>query len=420
MTQGEFFPVRGPHIQIMVSLVVLNLTFCCGQDMAQWRGPERNGIYNEINLLEAWPENGPELLWVYEGIGRGYAAPAVLNGRIYINAEEDGHAFVCAFDGDGTLIWKSPNGKEFVGTGYAATYPGARSTPTVIGDLVYASSGKGRIACFDAATGAEKWSVDKIRDLGGIQEDFGYAESLAVDDHRVYCFPGGKKVNMAALDRFTGEPVWTSQVMRDSSSYCSPILVTLPSRTILISTSRYYLFALDCSDGKLLDMYKLEGYEWDGDHCNTPLYEEGHIYIIGSDPGGKGAVKLAISRDGESIKEVWYNRRIRNNFGGFIKVGNILFTTIRGNWLKALELDHGHVVDSLKIADGSLVYADDKFICYGTNGTVTLVSYHRNQFEVKGSLKIKSGTGQHFSHPVLADGIMYIRHGNALMAYQIR
>ncbi len=71
------------------------------------------------------------------------------------------------------------------------------------------------------------------------------------------------------------------------------------------------------------------------------------------------------------------------------------------------------------IATGSLIYADNKFICYGNNGTINLVTYNQDKLEVTGQLKVKEGTGHHFSHPVLASGIMYIRHGNALMAYQI-
>jgi len=35
----------------------------------QFRGPERDGKFPESNLLKAWPEEGPELLLEFEGIG---------------------------------------------------------------------------------------------------------------------------------------------------------------------------------------------------------------------------------------------------------------------------------------------------------------------------------------------------------------
>jgi outer membrane protein assembly factor BamB len=370
--------------------------------------------------LDAWPENGPELLWVYEGIGRGYAAPAVLHDRLFINGEKDGEAYLYAFDLHGKELWRSHNGKEFLGHGYSSNYPGARATPTVKDDLVYTTSGTGRIACFDAATGEEKWAVDKNRDLGGMRVEFGYSESLAIDDEKVYCFPGGKRANMAAIDRFTGKTVWTSTAKQDTFSYCSPIIVPLQARQILISTSRHSLFALDCSNGKLLASYPLKGFKWDGDHCNTPIYADGHAYFIASEKKGKGAVKLALTHNGTHLKEVWHNREVMNNFGGFIKLGDNLFTTVRGRGLKVLEIDRGTVVNSLKIPDGSLICADDKFICYGTNGVVNLVRYDQGRLEVRGTFEIAHGNGQHFSHPVVSRGILYIRHGNALMAYRIK
>ena len=59
----------------------------------------------------------------------------------------------------------------------------------------------GRIACFETSTGTEKWAIDIVKDLGGRESEFGYAESVAVDNNNVYCFPGGAETNMAALDR---------------------------------------------------------------------------------------------------------------------------------------------------------------------------------------------------------------------------
>ncbi|HNX79920.1 MAG TPA: hypothetical protein PKJ24_08550, partial [Prolixibacteraceae bacterium] len=149
------------------SIVVLFSTFMAiyssllsGQTIYQWRGPERSGIYPESGLLKSWPQNGPELLWSAEMIGNGFAAPVVTPEKLFINGEMEGMSFLFAFDLKGKLLWKSPNGAEFTGSGYASSFPGARSTPTVIGDLVYSMSGKGRLACFEVLSGKEKWAVE--------------------------------------------------------------------------------------------------------------------------------------------------------------------------------------------------------------------------------------------------------------------
>jgi outer membrane protein assembly factor BamB len=407
---------------LIVALSVSFLLSCkqkTDHPAAQWRGIDRNGIFHETNLLDQWTETGPDQIWFYEGLGQGYASPAVTKDRVYVNAEQDGSSFLVALDLDGKQIWKSSIGKEFLGEGFSSTYPGARSTPTVMGDLVYATSGTGQLSCFETSSGKEVWAVDLMKELGGELGYFGYSESVAVDRDRVYCFPGGAETNLAALDRFTGEIAWTSEALRDTFAYGSPILVDLPEQQILITTSRHHIFALSRNDGRVLSSYGLEGYEYDGEHCNTVVYTDGYIYFVANDIPGQGAMKIRLSDDGSRMEEVWRNQKIMNNFGGLVLVDDHLFTTIKGNRLVSLDPKNGAIKDTLKVATGSLIFADNKFFCYGNNGTVNLVNYSPGQLKHAGSFKVREGSGQHFSHPVLSQGIMYIRRGDALMTYNI-
>ncbi len=390
------------------------------EESAQWRGANRDGFFHETDLLKHWPDDGPELLWIYEGLGLGFAAPAVSSNGLFINGEHEGKSYLFALDLEGQLRWKSPNGKEFLGEGFSSTYPGARATPTVYGKLVYTTSGEGQIGCFDSSTGKEKWSVNIVDHLDGIVGYFGYSESVAVDEEHVYCFPGGASTNVAALDRFTGKIAWTQSALRDTFAYGSPVLIELSDRQVLMTTSRHHLFTMDRKDGSLLASYELEGYEYDGEHCNTPVYSDGLIYYVANDIPSQGAIKLKLSDDGKNITELWRNNEVMNNFGGLVAVNGHLFTTVKGNKLLALDPENGDVVDSLKVATGSIIYSDSKFIVYGNNGTVNLVNYEQEQLESAGQFKVKEGSGHHFSHPVVANGVMYIRHGDALMAYSIK
>lgn len=406
---------------IFLTFVVLAYTTGCSQQpkIAQWRGTDRLGIYEETELLNKWPDEGPELLWVYKGIGRGYATPSVTENRIFVNGEIDSTSYVFAFDLDGNLIWKTTNGKEFVGSGYSSTYPGSRSTPTVVDNLVYTTSGMGKLTCLKTDSGNEVWSVDLVNDLGGLESMFGYSESVAVDETKVYCFPGGNKNNTVALDRFNGEIIWSSAAMKDTFSYCSPAFVELPSRKILLTHSRHNLYVQDCENGSALASYGIEDFKYDGEHCNTPVYDNGSIYFIGNEKK-VGAVKLQLSPDGEKLTEVWRKPKIKNNFNGFIRTGDKLYTTVKGNWLKALNTENGAVTDSVKVATGSLILADNKFICYGMNGEVNLISNVENKLAVQSTFEVQDGTGHHFSHPVVKSGVLYIRHGDAIMAYKIK
>jgi outer membrane protein assembly factor BamB len=201
-------------------------------------------------------------------------------------------------------------------------------------------------------------------------------------------------------------------------SYCSPLLIKLAERKILVNLSRYYLFALDCATGELLWSYPVKGAKDDAQHCNTPVYKDGALYLVFGKGTEKGTTKLELAADGKSVKEVWSNQ-VRNAMGGFVVVGNKLFTAIENNYIKAVDLSTGNVVDSVKVRNGSLIFADNKFFCYGNNGEVNLVDYGQGKLTAAGKLKIEKGSKDHSAHPVLANGVLYIRRGKGLMAYKV-
>jgi len=387
----------------------------------QWRGDNRDGIYNESKLMKVWPEKGLELLWFNEMIGQGYAAPVVTNDKLLVNGEADSTSYLFAFDLKGKLLWKSPNGKEYYGKGFSASYPGSRSTPTVVEDMVYTSSGIGRLAGMDLATGKEKWAVDMVAEMGGIVNTFGYSESPLIDGDKIYFMAGGATNNMVALNRFTGKTIWTSKALGDTAAFCSPLLITLPSRKIIVTLSAHFVFGVDAQNGELLWSSKsLNDFKFERLHANTPIYADGSIYFTAGEEAANGAVKLELSADGKSIKEVWRNRDVTNSQGGFIKLGNQLFTTTKKKRIVCVDTNTGVVVDSLSANKGSLIYADKLFYCYNETGDVKLIRFENNKFAEISKLKIDKGTKEHFSHPVIANGTMYIRHGKALMAYNIK
>lgn len=389
------------------------------QPLAQWRGLNRDGQYTESNLLKKWPAEGPKLLWATEVIGCGYGSMVVLNNTLYVNGEVDSTSYLFAFDLKGKLRWKTPNGREFFGKGFSSSYPGARSTPTVYKGLVYVCSGLGRIACINAETGTKIWSKHMVDDLGGTPNYFGFSESLLVDENYVYGYIGGKESNIICLDRLTGKVVWISTAMSQNAAFCSPIMITLPSRKLFVTISKDHLFALDAKDGKLLWSVKEDSLKFDDEYCNTPIYADGYIYSISGVEKGTGTIKLKLSPDGKSVQEVWRNGNVKNIMGGFILTHNKLYATSRDKKLKCIETESGAVTDSVKSMSGALICADNQLYCYGDNGTMNLIGFKGSKMELISKFTIKKGTKEHLAHPLINKGVLYIRHGKALMAYQI-
>ena len=69
---------------------------------------------------------------------------------------------------------------------------------------------------------------------------------------------------------------------------------------------------------------------------------------------------------------------------------------------------------------GSIISADDMLYIYDERkGNIGLVKPDPKKFDLISSFKINKGTGPHWAHLSIFDGIMYVRHGDVLMAYLI-
>ena len=178
-------------------------------DWPQWRGPNRDGISKESGLLKQWPAEGPKLIWKLSDIGSGYSTPAVVRGRLYLLAN-DGleNEFVQALETkDGKRIWSTRLGN--VGNPkQQPNFPAARSTPTVVGDTLYALGSDGDLACLELASGKVKWQKSLRNDFAGKPGTWAYAESPLVDGDTLVCTPGGSEATIVGLDRTTGQVRW--------------------------------------------------------------------------------------------------------------------------------------------------------------------------------------------------------------------
>ncbi len=388
---------------ILICLALICLMLACG------RSGQTGG-----ESVEA-----PALLWKYEGLGRGYGGPCITKEGIFINAEEQGKSYTVCLDLNGSFRWKAPNGKEFMGVEYSASFPGTRSAPAVKGRQVYAASGMGHLSCFDTRKGTVIWTVDLINDFNGKLGDFGYSESPVVDRDKVYCFAGGRVNNLVALDRLTGELLWSAPVKQDSFAYSTPILLNLPDRKILVGTSRNYIHVVDRQDGALLSSYRLEDIRYGYEHCNSVVHQDGNLYFVACEERGQGSIKLSLSEDGESLTEIWRNPEVLNIFGGFVVLDKWLYTTLDNKKLVALDTGNGRIKYAVRAENGSITQANQRLYVYGYNGKLQCFSLKDGEPELNSEMRIRHGSGHHFSFPVISNGVMYLRRGETLMVYSL-
>jgi outer membrane protein assembly factor BamB len=398
---------------ILVSIVLLSTSFIKAQTPAKWRGPNGNGVYNETGLLKKWPAGGPEILWHFDDLGKGHSSPAIANGLIYVSSMLNGKGYITALTLDGKLKWKAPYGNEFT-----ESYPGSRSTPVIAGDMLYIYSGLGVITCMDANNGTVKWKKDVFKDFDGQNITWGVTETVVVDGGLVYVTPGGRKNNVVALNRNNGDLIWTSPGMGEKSAYCTPLLVELPARKLLVTMTADHIVGIDASTGKMLWSHpQTNRYQV---HANTPIYNDGGLFCFSG--YGQGGVKLELSEDGSSATKAWFSNKLDSRIGGMVLVNGYLYGSGDSNreW-RCIDWKTGAEKYADKtLGKGVVIYADGMLYCYSDKGELALAEANPAGFKLASQTKVELGSDQHWSHPVIDNGRLYLRHGNVLIAYKIK
>lgn len=385
----------------------------------QWRGPQRDGIYNETGLLKEWPTEGPQMLWSYEGLGIGQGSVVVDKDKVFVTGIPDtlkSEAYLFAFDTKGQLLWKKNYGKDWTGI-----FPGARSTPTIAGDFIYIENGNGNLHCLKTQNGEQVWSVDFYKDLKADSVQFGFSESPLVDGDVVYCTPGGKENNVVALNRFTGQKIWSSPGSGEKATYTSPIIFNHNGHKLLATLTATSILGLDANTGEMY--WRVHQFQDNKIHANTPVYFDGNLIVSSaSRKDSSGLVSLKLSPDGKKAEIAWRNKEFINLSGGYILKDGYLYGSayLQAKWF-CIDLSTGLTKYIAKdLGGGVVIYADGLFYCYAErDGEMALAEGTPEQFRIISKFKVPMGEAQHWAHPVIADGKLYIRHNNALMVYDI-
>ena len=382
------------------------------QEVTCWRGKNSEAKYPASNLLADWAETGPDILWHSDIVGDGFSSPVFANGKIYCAGLENGLGYIYILNESGELLKKVQYGKEF-----EVSYPGSRSTPTIAGDLTYVSTGYGELICLNLETGKRVWSKSLEGDFKAENLRFGFAESIVIDGDKLYFTPGGLEYNLVALNRMTGELIWKTSGNSKLSAYCTPKLIQLQDRRILVTHMADNIVAVDTRDGKVLWIYSHPNQY--NIHPNTPIYQDGDLLCFSG--YGQGCVRLHLSADGSTVTKVWNTDKMDSQMGGAEIFNGYIYGSGHKNrgWF-CLDWKTGEVKwQSTAMGNGVIIMAGDKFILYSERGELALVNPNAAEFEVISKSRVEFGTGQHWAHPVVHKGILFVRHGKSLIAYKI-
>lgn len=404
-------------------------------DWPQFNGPKRDGHSQDKGLLKAWPKDGPKLLWTFKDAGVGYSGPAVVGDTLYMMGARKGDEYLYAIDVKGANeLWSVKLAPMFQWKGNAWN-DGPSATPTVDGGLVFALSGGGELVCADT-TGKVQWRKNMAKDFGGEVNPiggglknlgWGYTWSPLVDGDNLICVPGGKKGLVAALEKKTGKLVWQSKDVTDQATYASPIVAEVGGVRQYIVMTNAGAVGVDAKTGDLLWTYT-RAQPFSDCVIPTPIYSDGHVYMTAGFGLGCDLVKLTQAGGKFKAEAVYSNRNLSNQDGGVILIdGKIYGYADKKGWM-CQDMKKGTVdwIERRKMKAGSPITAEGLIYVYGADdGVVALVQPDAkkwneiSRFEIPDKSKLNKPNGKIWTHPIIANGKLYLRDQELLFCYDI-
>jgi outer membrane protein assembly factor BamB len=341
----------------------------------------------------------------------------VATGTVYVTGMDDkNQGYLFAFGLDGAPKWKVAYGPELQKSGPAAA--GTRATVTIDGERAYLVTGLGKLVTFDAAKGQVLKTVDLLERFGAKPAQFGFAESVLVDGRKVICTVGGTDASLVALDKNTGEVLWQTKGLSQAPGCCSPRLINHNGRPLILTMLAQGVVAVDSGTGEVV--WQHEYPQRAGVQPNPPLYDDGMVFV--SSGMGAGGAMLSMAESSPSAAARWADKTMDCQMQGTVLLDGYIYGTAQsGNkGLLCLEWKTGKVTwnaPAVKIA--VVIAADGMLYVYGQDGTMSLVKPSAAAFEPVSQFTVSGGTNEHWAHPTIAGGRLYVRHGDALMAYDI-
>lgn len=412
--------------KFILSLLSL-LTLGASGQLVTFRGENHCGIYpNEKNLLKEWPEGGPEKLWVVNDAGKGNSSALVSDGFIYtagLTEDEQEEQLTC-YKLDGTKVYQVTYGHA-----WTKSYQETRSTPVIDGDRLYMVSNMGELVCLNRADGKILWTVDYWKKYGITPNDQGISEHPLLDGNKVIITTCGKEICMAAFDKMTGEVIWETKGFGDHATYCTSRIIEWNGHRQVFGGTEAHVFGVDPETGRMIwndDQWTPDPAKkrWQNSMINTPVFYKGKLLVSLGD--GNGCTMYEMADDLSSVKFLWKKLDIDMYMGGMIEIDGVVYgsTGDKHKWA-AMDIMSGNVLYHEAWAGGkgrgALIMADDMFYMFDERrGTMGLARINKEKLDVVSEFRITDGSGACFSHPTIFDGVLYVRRGPALIAYNIK
>lgn len=226
-------------------------------DWPDWRGPTQQGR-TEAKLPLKWSES-ENIVWKTAIHDLGYSTPVVLDGQIWLTTgKEDGTVLyaVCVDVDSGEVVHDIPVFN--IEKPQRINPNNCYATPSAVVEAghAYVHFGSLGTACIDTATGQVVW---RRTDLACEHMQGPASSPVLYEDLLILTLEGVDKQYTAALDKRTGQTVWTYHRPQElyagvkgvyAKSYQTPVLHTVEGKTQLVSNGALLVTGHDPRTGE--------------------------------------------------------------------------------------------------------------------------------------------------------------------------
>lgn len=389
--------------------IALLLTPVYGADWPVFRGPNADGISPERGINKDWNQKPPRVLWKVALSDKGWAAPSVAAGRLFIVDHQGNNDVVRALD--------AATGKDL----WQYTYPDAEinrhgftvNTPLVVDGKVYVYSRRGKIHCLRAETGEKVWSRDLGAEFPGDTPPWGFCLSPVADDSALILGVAGKTASAILLDKETGKTLWQAGAFQ--VSYATPVVATLGGRKQYLFFGVDGLVSLDPAAGT--ELWRVPWpTKFGGKKGPTPVLVGERIFLATTEGGDTGFVDLA----GGTPQVVWSHKEMQDHFPTPIYYHGRVYGSSDPKFLVCIDPATGTILWKQETGQyTSVLGVDDTVIALsGKTGDLIQIDATAPEYKELGRCTPLGGTS--WAAPILSEGRLYLRNEKELACIDLK
>lgn len=416
------------RVLLLVFLGIVHIG-CQTQDWPDWRGPNRDAVWEAAGVLETFDSDVIESKWSVS-IGPGYSGPTVSEGKVYVTDRVEhpqAERVLCFDERTGEELWVYQYACVYEGVGYPA---GPRASVVIKDGKAYSLGTMGHLYCMDAKTGDVVWQRDLNTEYKIDMPIWGIASTpLLVDEKIIVHVSGSDNACVVAFHKDTGEEIWRN--LDDRAGYSAPTIIEKKGVRVIVNWTEHSLSGVDPASGEIY--WRIPWTTGAGMSISTPVLYDDHIFVSAFYSGSL-LVKLGDDyttaekvwqREGESERETDALHCVMNTP---VIMENYIYGVDSYGELRCLEFSTGDrvwedltAVTKDRWANIHFIQKEDKTWMFNEHGELLITQLSPEGFKEISRAKLieptrkQLGRGVTWSHPAFANKHVFIRNDELLL-----